>query len=662
MKNETLAKPPRAIRVGFVGHRDISQYDQVALKDQVANILEIINAQLDLAKNHCGYSDEPAICYMINSLAEGADQLAARVAIGTDHSIDHISTDHRFSYRLRVPIPFPPEIYTGFFAYDPQQARKFFNEQTSGDTSENSLIVLDCLYDTPDQRAQGYSAIARILLDNSDLLIAICENDRQVKRGGTVETVKIAIDAGMPVAIIDPADPSGFQLVGIEPDPASRTPPEDLLSFQVRQIIAPLQPPNSDGSRSDKEVDTKRDEQLFFCDQYVAENFRCEKGPDSIMVRLRKSFYSLVWKIIVIIADWGVRRRKKYGNLGLQYPSYYPTKEQLPVSTAIEALQKPYKDAYDRANGLSVEYMTAYRGSFVLNFMLGALAVLFALLSYFNHPLDAFWFTLEFLALGIIGFNFIADKRFRWGKKGIEYRFLAEHFRQMIELAPLARVTPLTRLPAHIKFGDPDPTWMNWYFRAVVRSVGITGSDGIVMTPAYLENVRIRQGRDWLEGQRDFHMKTAGRYKFNDALIRNLIIGIFLVTFGAVVTHLGQLVFDSMAEPNVAGTLARISNDTARTYWRDGALIMILVAALPAFIAALHGLSTQAEFGRLADRYESMAEQLNRIARDFKKIKPRAGEGLAPVMGDQAVDIARMMLEEVLAWRVIHLVHSTELT
>jgi hypothetical protein len=83
---------------------------------------------------------------------------------------------------------------------------------------------------------------------------------------------------------------------------------------------------------------------------------------------------------------------------------------------------------------------------------------------------------------------------------------------------------------------------------------------------------------------------------------------------------------------------------------------------LPAFLAAFHGISMQAEFERLAERSESMARHLGQVAEGFAEVSPSRFDKNGLVIGQRASEIALTMLEEVLDWRVIYLGHSTELT
>lgn len=328
----------------------------------------------------------------------------------------------------------------------------------------------------------------------------------------------------------------------------------------------------------------------------------------------------------------------------------------------IRALQRPYAEQRDVADKLAGVYMELYRGSFVLNFLLGAFAVLFALFSYFNPVNESAWLFCEITALLLIAINYLADRWWHWHERAIDYRFLAEYFRHMVSLAPLVRVTPLTRMPVHNKYGDPDATWMNWYFRSIVRNVGLVGSSTmntvkspqmLALNAGYVDAVRQLLQKEWLDDQYNYHAHVAHRFRFIGNIVRLFTIALFVVTIGACFVHLYHITF---SHEDVVSTVASLS------HWRQGALLTILVAVLPAFLAAFHGLSKQGEFERLTERSEAMADHLGHIGKRFANMTYDEHHACAVTMGRRAVDISRMMLEEMLEWRVIYLAHATELT
>jgi hypothetical protein len=283
--------------------------------------------------------------------------------------------------------------------------------------------------------------------------------------------------------------------------------------------------------------------------------------------------------------------------------------------------------------------------------------------------------------------NSLSDRIWKWNKRATDYRFLAELFRQQEPLAPLVRVTPMTRMPVHNKHGDPEETWMNWYFRAVVRSEGILAGNTaqrsendnhLSMTDDYLQAVHHVLLTKWIRAQQHFHHKIARRFVYVNRFFHTLVACLFLATVSVCLLHMQHPAnYDRVAQQNTTdalkeGSAVFVASSTNRvTYeaiqvkssnWREGALLAILPAVLPALLAALHGLSMQAEFERLAERSEAMSEHLKNVAYGFATLTPSSVDNFGIVISQRAADIARTMLEEVLDWRVIFLAHNTELT
>ena len=198
------------------------------------------------------------------------------------------------------------------------------------------------------------------------------------------------------------------------------------------------------------------------------------------------------------------------------------------------------------------------------------------------------------------------------------------------------------------------------------------------MTTEYLQTVHKVLLNQWLRGQQQFHHKLARRFVYVHRVFHTLAICLFAVTVTVCIVHLQHPSSDdqsviktnaSTTQENYGGVVAVAASDetgasaqSTDTAWRTGALLAILPAVLPAFLAALHGLSMQAEFERLAERSESMAEHLRQVADRFAKLTPSSVDNFGFAIGQRASEIALTMVEEVLDWRVIYLGHSTELT
>jgi len=333
------------------------------------------------------------------------------------------------------------------------------------------------------------------------------------------------------------------------------------------------------------------------------------------------------------------------------------------LETSIGIRREVFKKSFEQTDALSIYYMDLYRSAFALNYLLGASAVLCALLAYFNPILEGQWTLVEIVCLIIIVVLYRLDKQFRWNERATDYRFLAEQFRHMAQLAPLCRVTPLTRLPAHSRAGDPASTWMNWYFRAVVRAAGFAGvaaeDQTLKLNRHYAKVVARHIKEGWIIDQRDYHANSSARYDFISQALHVVSFVLFSVTLAFCSYHFLHF-FASGLESQAAATGLSTSN------WRSGAWLTITVAVFPAFLAALHSISRQSEIELLSKRYKGMASQLNELASEIDR-HVTSNDTLCPAvfvmeLGKFACDSAVVMLEEVDDWRRIHILYSTELT
>jgi hypothetical protein len=88
-------------------------------------------------------------------------------------------------------------------------------------------------------------------------------------------------------------------------------------------------------------------------------------------------------------------------------------------------------------------------------------------------------------------------------------------------------------------------------------------------------------------------------------------------------------------------------------------MLTFFAAFLPALGAALAGIANQGEFRRIARRSMAMKEQLDRFLREAAVVRGRLHSGaIAPAQSfDEAAalsaDAARLLINEVLDWRVV---------
>jgi hypothetical protein len=170
---------------------------------------------------------------------------------------------------------------------------------------------------------------------------------------------------------------------------------------------------------------------------------------------------------------------------------------------------------------------------------------------------------------------------------------------------------------------------MAWYVRTVERQLGFPGA---VLSSAYLHEA-ISELEDLVIGQTKFHKSSAGR---SERIEHRLHVAGLVLLVGTLVCCAMHLLHVEL--------------------WLPG-LWTFLGGALPALGAALAGISNQGEFRRIAKRSEAMAAHLERLKTELDQLHSRLNESnveqLSQPVARLASEIARLMINEVLDWRVM---------
>ncbi len=164
-----MNQPQTPFSIAVTGHRDIRPQDVPALRQQVANVFKTLHDRMP---------QRPL--QLLSGLAEGADQLAAEVAVENSVSLSAI-----------IPMPF--DIYREQMPPVAQQKL----DRLYALAHSRLLLPLDGR--TPDElrsneqtRAESYEALALYLVRNSQALIALWDGHPSDKAGGTCRVVNYA--------------------------------------------------------------------------------------------------------------------------------------------------------------------------------------------------------------------------------------------------------------------------------------------------------------------------------------------------------------------------------------------------------------------------------------------------------------------------------------
>jgi len=173
--------------IGISGHRDIRDEDREGLGRQLKEIF---------LKLHDDYGATPLI--LVSALAEGADRLAAEVAL---------SLHAQVKVRLVVPIPMPVELYELDFesltvletplakVAVSRSSRKEFHDLLDKAEPKFELELADGnTYETIAQpgpsRDRQYELVGKYIAQQSQILIALWDGVESDRVGGTASVVK----------------------------------------------------------------------------------------------------------------------------------------------------------------------------------------------------------------------------------------------------------------------------------------------------------------------------------------------------------------------------------------------------------------------------------------------------------------------------------------
>lgn len=172
MISKERGRARKLLRVGITGHRPnrIPERHRERIKQDLADVMSQIQSE---------NPKRPPV--LLSGLAEGADRLAAFVALGLGWPLHTILAFHRTRFEEDFPQPF---------------AKGEF--QTLLDASK----VIEEPRETAHSRRppeDGYEAVGRALVAKCDVMIAIWDGEGSRGRGGTIEVIERARAKGTPV-------------------------------------------------------------------------------------------------------------------------------------------------------------------------------------------------------------------------------------------------------------------------------------------------------------------------------------------------------------------------------------------------------------------------------------------------------------------------------
>ena len=584
-KSSSPPRPRHVVQIGVIGHRPNRLLPEIAV-DLPRKCELVLKTILELASGaHDPYlhAPGPPLLRVISPLAEGSDRIVAEAgrAIGAD---------------LQCPLPFHADEYS--LDFDTSESKQEFNALLAG-----ASAVFEC---DGRRNAEGdsYERVGRIVVEQSDFLIAIWDGEPAAGRGGTTQMVEEALAKGVPIIWLHASK-------ALEPQILQADEFGDRSLQPLKHLSRYFMPPHSPTPGEGKNPFT------------LSRVYGAETHP------------RFNWgRPFAIFRDLVVKGRLKFGSIQIadfessarsDWQATLKGNDELPEATQAYLLDGlcPH---YAWADGLSNYYSGLFRSSSLAISLFSSLAVFFALMGPLGDSLglrlNRLPSLIEFALIAAVLMVMHFGRRQRWHERWLNYRQLAERLRQYSYLAPLSCRLPTPQELAHSS-ADPLRSWVDGMFRAIARDVGIApgrvdrryvASVGEVIDHLLVEQIRYHSSNHENMEKLNHRLHHAG-------------IWLFTITMIACVVHV------------VLGGEAP---------W-----LLLLATAPPAFGAGFYAIANQGEFARSGDRSQAMAKELGLLkTKDLQKAVSSADDSFT-ALREVALRIAEVMISETLDWNLV---------
>lgn len=443
------------------------------------------------------------------------------------------------------------------------------------------------------QSSARVALAGRVMIEQSDLLIAVWDGANASFIGGTGHTVALALELGAPVVWIDACAADGWRILtapeslaailcGAPPPPALDGALEALVAHLVRPSAGkdgPSRDPLAEMRAFDAERWRPRSHRVWHAYRRVEALFSAT-GPRGALRPLTQTYE----------APDAIAGGSAAGQLALA--AALPGQDQAFVGRIRDDVLRRFA----WADGISARLSDAYRGGMILSILFSALAVVGGVgYSPFGASDKRWMFALVELTLlcGILAITVVGQRR-EWHGRWFEARRVAEYFRHAPILLLLGVARPAARWPRGV-----ETSWPEWYARHALRDLGLPR---IAITGAYLRGALETLLLRHVTLQQGYHRDKAERLALTHRRLGALSESLFALAVVSVVSYLTL---------EAGGALNLIADPIAAGVSR---LLTFLGVVLPTFGAAIAGVRYFGDFERFSSISDVTSEKLAAVA------------------------------------------------
>jgi hypothetical protein len=652
--------PPARINLAITGHRE-GNAAFAANRGRIATVLgEVLDLIVDSVKAEAPHV-EIAPTRFHSMLSVGADLMAAEQALARGWEL---VSPLAFGLDLNVAInalptraddaramiaggdPDDPLVKQRADAIRAMAARARLFEMAERDNAIGELFIASLQHPQDRHKADTFSAesslrvevAARVMLEHSDLLIAIWDGVTRAFIGGTGQTVQLALEIGAPVVWIDANAPDRWRTL---------TTPESLAVVQAPSAIDPERAAVLRGivHAAMSPAAARKSHGKH------AEHGKRVEGPEAFKrERWRRRSNPLMHGYRRIEALFGADTWKgRFRRLRQTYETPDAIVKGSAAATLAHARALPGQDTsfvdaveantvrrFAWADGISAYLSDAYRGGMTLNFLLApsSIVVGIAYLPFASSGEKWIFAALELALLASILSITITGQRRRWHARWFETRRVAEYARH----APILLLLGVVRAPGHWPKGA-ETSWPEWYARRSLREPGLPR---VKITQAYLRDALRNLLDDHVVQQRDYHDYKARRLAAAHRNLDKLSEVLFTL---AVISVSAYLVL------KLGGTLHWWSKYYAE---KSSYLFTFLGVALPTFGGAIAGIRYFGDFERFSSISDVTSEKLTTIHTRMKQLveTPETTLDYGQV-ADLAREVDDVVVGEIESWQAV---------
>jgi hypothetical protein len=533
-------RPMPAFVVGVTGHRE----NELVSANAAAISGNIRHTLTRLQRDLVAVSASSPFLYPVKPVL----RVLGMAAEGVD--LIAMKAAHDLGISIACVLPFPIEEYRADFATS--HASCLLDEVIKASESRLEL---------PGVRSEGarpYERANDVIISNCDLLIAVWDGLPARGRAGTGDVVERAFEQNIPIVIIDPASPDQDRLLVKPRDQGFHSPrafeserqrlPEDLSNL----VGAALVPPHLRGSRQILEE--------LYAEKKISGSFRFEYALLLKMfgvARVRKDGLNI---------DENLAWRKARQTASLCDPTW-PVRIDLISNLVVrlDQLASHYGKLYRSSSA------SGYFLAIVISLLSGIIGILFPRLSSATLAVQGSVGALIFID-GWIG------SHQRWHEKWLTYRCMAERLKTL-------RFLHVFGLGSHFSLDSMQSTGLTsteWLVRRVCRGIGLP--NGVISL------AMIASGFEQLD-----EFEITGQIAYHRGACRQLGVLERRLSWAANVAVLGIVVL--VLALGLAGWI-----DAAHYQASIRPFASILLAMLPAALAACNGIRADADLIRLTER------------------------------------------------------------